>query len=520
MVLRSLYALVQTAARSREPRLSLSVTIVALGCAACSPRAREFLAEGGGGSEHASTSSGMGLGGGGGHDEQGADTGASGDGGQGGNGPVACDPTNVADAGDGVFVSKLASSGFEDGSAVAPMTRLAAGIELARARGRSAVYVAPGVYDETVVLPPGLHLRGGWRVDANLDWRRDCAEDAASKVVIVARGVEAPVVTVDRASDDEGTAPAIIEALTISTTGDVTGALPGEPGASLVGLLVRGGIHVTLERVSIRTHTAGAGGPVAAGTMGAAAETHCKKTECYDGLVGESGAAATPAQPGSWGQDGRFTPGDGSPGGPGATGHSGTPGGPETCFGAEECVSSCTPFPECAPRFRDEPTCSQPGQCGCGGFGGGGGEAGRGGGASVALVAVGATTSVLLRGTSLSAGKGGDASAGGPGGTGGIGSSGALGQASRPCTRGYCDLLETRCAYNTDEPERADGGSAGGNGGPGGPGASGSPGAGGPSLAVVTVGGASVTVERSELTASAGGSGEPAGVSAARLDAP
>ncbi|WP_437631762.1 hypothetical protein [Sorangium sp. So ce854] len=492
------------------------MAIVALGCAACSPRAREFLAEGGGGSAHESASSGTGLGGGGEQDGQGA----GGDGGHGGHSPATCDPTDVADAGDGVFVSKLASSGFEDGSAVAPMTRLAAGIELARARGRSAVYVAPGVYDETVVLPPGLHLRGGWRVDANLDWRRDCTEDAASKVVIVARGVEAPVVTVDRASDDEGTAPVIIEALTISTTGDVTGPLPGEPGASLVGLLVRGGIDVTLERVSIRTHAAGAGGPVAAGTMGAAAETYCKQTECHDGLVGESGAAATPALPGSWGQDGRFTPGDGSPGGPGATGHSGTPGGPETCFETEECVSGCTPFPECAPRFRDEPTCSQPGQCGCGGFGGGGGEAGRGGGASAALVAVGATTSVLLRGTSLSAGKGGDASAGAPGGLGGVGSSGAPGLDSGYCSLGACFLEETRCEYDRGAREFKEGGSAGGNGGPGGPGASGSPGAGGPSLAVVMVGGASVTVERSELTASMGGSGEPAGVSAARFDAP
>lgn len=519
MALRSLYPLLQKTSGSRSSCIPLTMTILALGCGACSPRAREFVAAGGGGAEHLSASSGMGGGGGGGHSGEGSGSGAGGHGGRGGEGPAGCDPTDVANADKGVFVSKLTGSGFQDGSAVAPMASLAAGIELARAQRRSTVYIAPGVYDETVVLPPGLHLSGGWRVDANLDWRRDCAEDAPSKVVIVASGDEAPVVTVDRAGDDESATPVTIEALTISTAGDVTDTLPGEPGASLVGLLVRGGIHVTLDRVRIRTHTAGAGGVAAAGTMGEAAETSCTTTECHDGLAGESGAAAAPASPGSWEQDGRFTPGDGAPGGPGAPGQNGTPGGPGACFEVDECVTRCTPAPECAPLPMDPP-CSGAGRCGCGGQGGGGGAAGRGGGASVALVVVGATTSVLVRDSSLSAGKGGDASAGGPGGMGGAGSSGRQGLRSADCSHGFCELVDTRCFYVSSVRDFLDGGSAGGRGGPGGPGASGSAGAGGPSLAVVTVGGASVTVERSQLTASMGGSGEPAGISAARFDAP
>jgi hypothetical protein len=479
--------------------------LIAFGSTTCAPAQRAFGTGGGdpGGGSSDDTSSSTSSGGG--------------NGGQGGGIDLpACDPGEKPEASTGVFVSKLAGSEVGDGSAAAPVKTITAAIVIAKTSGKTTVYVSPGVYEESVVLSPGLTVRGGWLIDANFDWSHSCAADAPSKVNIVASGVEAPVVTLEGAAADEQNAPVMLQTLTVSTAGDVLETSPATEGRSLTGILARGGAQVTLERVRIKTHAAGNGGPAESGLAGLSALKSCSTYKCTTGLAGATGATPSPAALGTFDSNGQFIPANGAVGGNGGIGATGTPGGEAACF--SQCIVGCSS--SCTPIYGSG-TCSTAGRCGCGGGGGTAGGAGRGGGAAVALIAAGATTQVTVRASELTPGKGGDASPGGDGGQGGIGSAGVEGQASGLCNVSpkTCLSLIFNCSFNPSGIQYP-GGVAGGDGGPGGPGAKGSSGAGGPSFAVVKVAGASVTIDNSALTVSAGGKGEPAGAAEEVFEAP
>ncbi len=151
------------------------------------------------------------------------------------------------------------------------------------------------------------------------------------------------------------------------------------------------------------------------------------------------------------------------------------------------------------------------------------GIAGRGGGASAGIVVTGAQATLRLDGSTVKAGKGGDGALGTEGGDGGAGTKGAEGTAreepgiSCACGGAACPSLLQPCpgvcptvAVSPSVP----GGTPGGDGGKGGKGSKAGDGAGGPSCALVLLGGATLEKD-SATTLVAGTPGKGAGTTMA-----
>lgn len=435
-----------------------------------------------------------------------------------GGGPVfTCDPAEKADP-EGVFVSKLVGSASGDGSPTSPYDTLIQGLAEAEAQGKTKVYVAPGTYEGAASVPAGMTIEGGWLLQADGTWARDCAEGVIDKVRITAPADAPAVVTADKPGS-----PVLLRYLSVHTADSALPAGADAPGHSLVGVLVTGGAELTLDRALVVAGDGSSGGVATPGMAGAAAAANCTlgNNQCSNLAVGTPGPDGPPgdtgpeAMSGVFSDAGAFTPGDGSAGVSGQKGAAGGKGGAASCLtapGHAGCITGCSP--QCTPYYGNDPVCSTAGKCGCGGEGGTGGLAGRGGGASVALLVAGAGSRATVTASRLETGKGGDGSDGGAGGPGGKGSNGVAGQDSGYCIQESCKWDGSSCQVD-QVVNTTQGGAKGGTGGTGGPGGAGSRGAGGPSLAVAVVAGATVDVSPDcALLPGSGGAGLPAGESA------
>lgn len=364
-----------------------------------------------------------------------------------------------------------------------PCGTLAVGVEVANANRAKAIYIGPGTYAESLTIPSGVSVEGGFSVSGST-WTPLCdnittklAPDAATVV------------------DAENVLNAAVRFLTIVTKPH------GDPGESLFAVRVNQST-LTLENLNVVAELAGPG------TAGSNAQgTDTTDTSCNGAGAGAAGDAGAPGAAGSFADDGYQAGAGGGAGTSGARGAGGAYSAP-ACNNA--CVSTCTfnayatddsgvPIDDAGNEVTDGAT----GECDmtttqvcggdvaptCGGAGGLGGAGGTGGAASAAVFAIGAQTNLTIVGGSLAS------AGGGLGGPGGSGASGASGDTQRNGNTASCNTGCDNACDNPASPQPLAGAtaSAGGNGGTGGQGGGG---AGGPTYLIVALDGAIVTTSQ------------------------
>ncbi len=392
-----------------------------------------------------------------------------------------------ADETAGVFVvggDSAADAGTAEdplcGAKDTPCVHIATGLARARDLGRTLVYVVRGTYTESISMPPGVTLQGGWnalRTGATITYARACAEPPGSTVTIQAPEDKATAVLVDDTAQ-----PVTLNDLTIKSK---TKPLASE---SVYGLRARGDKNVpqvTLTDVFVVAAAAGNGDPAKSATLGDAGAGACQPPwagadggEAGAPPAGDAGSQGAPPSSSKFGPDG-LAASNGADGAPGVRGDNGaSPVAPTPL----SCFASCTPptiLGACTGN-PGTPASGKPGDSGCGGAGGGGGHGGGGGGSSVAVYAWNAIITTT-RGA-LTAGNGGAGAVGSAGGAGGAGAQGANGSDSASCTTGCgSGTVATGCSGLTSGKST---GTAGTKGALGGAGGAGSPGAGGDSFAI------------------------------------
>jgi len=424
-----------------------------------------------------------------------------------GDGGIAIART-LLDDGDSVYVLQGGSTIVSScGSKVDPCGTLAVGMEVANANRAKAVYVGPGTYAETLAIPSGVSVEGGFSVEG-ADWTPLC-----ENITTVLAPPAAIVVEADSVLN------AAIRFLTIETKAH------GDPGESLFAVHA---VHsaLTIENVNIYAELGGGG-------FGGAGGTGTTGSGCAGS--GGDGDAGAPGAPGTFSASGYDVGAAGGAGWSGAQGSAGVHTTPQ----CSDCVASCTvytyplddagiPIDDAGDEILDGATSTciattQANVCAgdvaqaCGGAGGNGGAGGANGAASVAVFAIGSDSALTITGGALvSAG-------GGLGGPGGAGAPGAAGGSAATGNGASCgDPCDDQC--QTSASELAGGSTtAGGSGGTGGAGGGGS---GGPTYLVVTVGGAKVTVSQTSqwqvpATGAAGGAPNgPAGAFGQEDDVP
>ena len=429
--------------------------------------------------------------------------------------PSTC-ATETTDEAHGIFVSLGGVAAADCGSKVRPCSKLQLGVDRAKiVPDVSTVYVDTGTYDETLRLPGGITVQGGWDWDSvGRIWRRQCSPTRAANVKIV--GVDGYGVRAELTG-----ALAVLDTLTI----EVSVATGGGIGQSLYGVYAVG-TTTSLNLLDV-TVAVGGGGPGAVGVAGADGTNSMARCFGTTGSTGSVGTAGTPGGLGTFGPTG-YTP---RPAGPpsgssaGAAGSHGfgTLGGSPSSNTASQCVEVCgapDPGNNCnngtTPNvyYSAGSISSQPGLGGCGGQAGGGGSGGGGGGAAIAVFAW--DSQVMMSGGAARAGNGG------PGGVGGAGGRGALGSTG---IKGNDAMCTTACTFNGQSascdkngtPASFPGGAAGSRGGTGGQGGQGGGGAGGYSYSTFQGPTAMVTLDRTVLThgtAGTGSGGAPTGKAA------
>jgi hypothetical protein len=407
------------------------------------------------------------------------------------------------------------------GSMQAPLKTIGMAIQRATGKGKRTVLIARGAYEETLVLPDGVSLFGGY--DAATGWRRDPL-DRSLRAEVTAVQVVLRAESIDR--------PTWVESLILRAT---TPALRGE---STVAVLARDADSLRLRHLTL---VAEAGAPGLAGTPGSpglrGAEGEdgapaCEgglspcggcgepdfglggQSKCADGgwggapglgavpgedgeqmpgggVGGAGGAAGTPGLPGSGGSGG--TPGtdgagghgrgwiggdglwrgtDGNPGAAGSSGGSGGGGG-----GGGGAIAGDCPIYGGAGAGG-----------GAGGCGGGGGGGGQGGGGSIALLLI--DSSLTVEHCVFQTDGGGAGGAGAPGGAPGVGGRSGIG--------------------GVGMAESGSGGD-GGEGGPGGTGGGGGGGGGGVACGIYRAAGSRPHLSGVSFMIGAGGVGGAAG---------
>ena len=412
-----------------------------------------------------------------------------------------CDGVD-GDAESAIFVAGQLGSDQADGSFDAPYASLRRGVEEAARRGGGRVLIRADVFAlaETLVVPAGVHLHGGYLYDpAGPFWTRVGPEQQAT--VITGVPVVLRYVNLDR--------PTVLDGLQVRAIGAPAG------GSSVAVLAENVSDFLTLHHVTLQAGAGGAGvpgrpGPIVADQAGNGRSggdgdnpgcSGCgglagENPECPDGTAGGQGgrsievAAQQGGQPGQGDQPGApgagAAVGDGEAGGNGGrgavgeagvagdiagrfvgawiptiAGH-GQPGRPGSGGGGAG-AGALEPFAQLG---------GGGGGGGAGGCGGPGGFGGGGGGGSFALLVNGGRVVVIT--SRLLAGPGGRGGDGGAGSEGGAGAAGGLGGSPAAGCPG--------CGS----------GGQGGPGGGGGCGGAGGGGGGGPSAAVLAVGGARV----------------------------
>jgi len=448
---------------------------------------------------------------------------------------AAPDTPVVVDSGCGMLPCQaiyVAPSGSDTaaGTKDAPVQTISAGItKAAAAVPAEAVVVQAGSYAETLVVPSGVMIYGGF--DAS--WSR--AASATTEIT--------------------GASPAVTFQAITATSGldhvTVKSADAAQPGESSIAVVVMGSsMMVELRTVTLLpgngapgkdggNGTAGAGG--ADGIIGQKGVEHSGSFGCSNNTLPVPGAGGTSTCGRAGGAGGAPGVGSGA-GATGAPGAGGTPGG----------VGGATTKPGTAgtPGANGTPgmlgsggmetgvfagavympsnggnataggnangggggggggggtnNCDSSGSSGGGGGGGGcgatPGTAGTGGGGSFGLVAI--DSHVNLTASMITAGTGGAGGKGGQGGQGGLGGAGGLGG-----------------PYGgSNDQDDGGNGAAGGKGGDGGTGGHGGGGGGGPSAAVVCVGTGTISLLQSPMLT--GGTGGAAGASPGNPGAP
>ena len=169
-----------------------------------------------------------------------------------------CDPTARPDPTSAVFVDETVGTATSPGTSDQPLDSLAHALAAAQAApGTIArVYVAPGRYAESIVVPPlstSLTISGGWNVSGagttTASWTQECDVNKARALVTFASPTTTGVLA------DGITHGLTLQELTISTADAPT--TPAARAESTYGLLAKNGSVVTLEGVVI---VAGAGG--------------------------------------------------------------------------------------------------------------------------------------------------------------------------------------------------------------------------------------------------------------------
>jgi hypothetical protein len=389
-----------------------------------------------------------------------------------------------------VFVTTFGSDATGDGSAAKPFASVSAAIKA----GKPFVYLGPGTYDGAIALPAaGVELDGGWVVSGS-SFTRDCDAAARTKTIVTSHATNTPVVLAD------GGKPSTLRTLTVATKDKAAAAPADTSGESLIGILARGGAQLTLVDVDVKAGDAGDAGVATMPTP--VGPTACSGVnDCASGMNGVDGTPGGAAPTfGAFDATG-YKPGDGKPGVDGTAGANGTAGVPATAAACVTCAASTQVDCMAASPVVAAMQSGDAGQCGCGGAVAPAGGVGRGGGSSVAVFTVGATTAVKSTGGTVSAGAGGKGSDGAVGAPAAAGSTGAKGADSQ-C---YQDQGATTCVWTGTACTAAGTkivslpGATGGKGGDGGKGGKGGPGAGGPSYAIVEVGGAAVAPTGTKL---------------------
>jgi hypothetical protein len=370
----------------------------------------------------------------------------------------------------GVFVA----SGGMDGSGCgtepnSPCASIGAGIATALTSTGGIVYVSAGTYGETLTLPAGVTVQGGWHWGGNggNEWMFDCSATPESAVTVQAPSSSNMTVV---ANSNNGSS-------TLSTLTVLSKPAAGvNPGESLYGIFATGAnTQLTLTDVVVTVQGGGVGLPGTMGSAGAAPPSTCSSGDgvspSMPGAMGTAGLAASVSSTG-------FTTNTGGTGGSGTPGDNGTAAAAATSMSYPACVEAP---PSCT---TGQATCTgTPGVNGCGGGAGLGGTGGAGGGSSVAIFAYDATVTVTAG--VLQAGNGGNGGAGGGGSSGVSGSLGANGQ-NVVCPNSMC-ANSSSCTI-TGSTTSVSGGAAGGAGGQGSNGGQGGGGSGGNSYAILTGG--------------------------------
>jgi len=390
-----------------------------------------------------------------------------------------------------VFVAAGAALGG-DGSRQRPFTEIGRAVAHAAGNGGGSVVVAGGVYKETVNLPDGVCIHGGY----GPDWIR---RDAVTEI----RGIDPEGRTCAAVIADDVLRGAGLDRVTLTT-------VDGAAGTTTIGLLARRAPALVLHAVVARPGHGGAGRagldgrPGAAGGRGSDGE-HVQIDYCFEAVPGDGGR--NPSCPIANGGRGTF---DGRPPGdpaarcqdppcPEVLGRSGASGADgDATLGTVHEKAGWLGAPGTAGRDGqhgvgnagvrgDHPgggrgPWERGGGGGAGGCGGAAGSGGDAGGGSFGLVAVD-SAGLLLRECDLAGGAGGR---GGEGGRGGAGGRGGLDGRSLLCEP-EDDLPDWHDCVGELVCEVLEGGGQARDGGDGG---NGGRGADGVSAGVLCVGGA------------------------------
>jgi hypothetical protein len=154
------------------------------------------------------------------------------------------------DTNTGIFVAKDGSDDGSCGSEDHPCLTINMALDKAASTAiKNTVYVATGIYNETVTLKPGLTIEGGW-ADVGGVWDRVCSVADPTQAAVVA-----------------GTTPITIEAENLNAVSPGTATLrflnintqAPDPGTTIYGIYADGTTSVTLDNVIVSVGHAGDG---------------------------------------------------------------------------------------------------------------------------------------------------------------------------------------------------------------------------------------------------------------------
>ena len=436
-------------------------------------------------------------------------------GGAGGTGGApACDPTEKAPMMAIHVVAGAANSGA-DGSEAKPFGTVVAALAAQKNAPHSTpIVVAPGTYDGALDIAAAsaaanVIIAGGWTPT----FTRDCSPTASDTTTLTATGDALAVVLVQPGET------VTLRTLTVKTKGSAPAANHDKPGISLVGIIVRGGGDLTLQRVHVVVGKGGTGGP-ASNPVPAMPPPCDGLSSCSDGGKGGDGAAAPMSGAGMFTDIGYAT-GDGAigeQGKPGANGSAGKVGDAGPCV---SCKAGTLPT-TCEASTTS--TTAASGKCGCGGVAPTPAVSGHGGGASVGVWVVSGGKVSLVESV-ITAGTGGDGSAPSNPGTLILPTAGTAGPSQvcdEPNAAPTClyAVSQAKCIPSDSTPVTLKGGEAGGDGGPAGKTGASSGGSGGPSIAIVHAKSVTPSIDAaSTLVPGIGGTGAggPNGMAAPQL---